>query len=152
MQVNKRQRCSFIVWYKIRRLTIRLYSHPLTTGHVDLCAISTPLRAITVLQPFWRIELIVHIAISVLPGTNLHLSQVNRVRIKWLAKGTQTLKQCLDVERGERNILFHWKLASSHCDMTLFKWIYSKHHLSWVLPYQCHYIACGVLYSDTKNT
>ena len=27
----------------------------------------------TVLQPFWRIELIVHIAISVLPGTHFNL-------------------------------------------------------------------------------
>ena len=30
----------------------------------------------TVLQPFRRIKLIVHIAISVLPGTHFHLSQV----------------------------------------------------------------------------
>ena len=35
----------------------------------------------TVLQPFWRIELIVSIVISVLPGTHLHL------RVKCLAQG-----------------------------------------------------------------
>ena len=39
----------------------------------------------TVLQPFWRIELIVHIAISVLPGTHFHLSQVKHLRVKCLA-------------------------------------------------------------------
>ena len=45
---------------------------PLVTGPVDLCAISTL---------FWHIELIVHIAISVLPGTDLHLSQMKHVYI-----------------------------------------------------------------------
>ena len=35
----------------------------------------------TVLQPFRRIELIVHIAISVLPGTHFHLSQVKHLRV-----------------------------------------------------------------------
>ena len=35
-----------------------------------------------VLQPFRRIELIVHIAISVLPGTYFHLSQVKHLRAK----------------------------------------------------------------------
>ena len=40
----------------------------------------------TVLQPFQRIELIEHIAISVLPGTHFHLSQVNHLRVKCLAK------------------------------------------------------------------
>ena len=39
----------------------------------------------TVLQPFRRIELIVHIAISVLPGTHFHLSQVKHLRVKYLA-------------------------------------------------------------------
>ena len=34
----------------------------------------------TALQPFRRIILIVHIAISVPPGTHLHLSQVKHVR------------------------------------------------------------------------
>ena len=41
----------------------------------------------TVLQPFRRIELIVHIAISVLPGTHFHLSQVERLMVKCLAQG-----------------------------------------------------------------
>ena len=40
----------------------------------------------TVLQLFWRIELIVYIAISVLPGTHLYLSQVKHVRVKYFAK------------------------------------------------------------------
>ena len=46
--------------------------YPLVTGPVDLYAISTP---------FWRIELIVHIAISVLPGTDLNLSQMKHVHL-----------------------------------------------------------------------
>ena len=36
----------------------------------------------TVLQPFRRIELIVHISISVLPGTHFYLSQVKHLRVK----------------------------------------------------------------------
>ena len=40
----------------------------------------------TVLQPFRRIELIIHIAISVLPGTHVHLSQVKHLRVKCLAQ------------------------------------------------------------------
>ena len=41
----------------------------------------------TVLQPFQRIELIVHIASSVLPGTHFHLSQVEHLRVKCLTQG-----------------------------------------------------------------
>ena len=40
----------------------------------------------TVLQPFRRIELIIHIAISVLPGTHFYLSQVKHSRVKCLAQ------------------------------------------------------------------
>ena len=39
-----------------------------------------------VLQPFRRIELIVHIAISALPGTHFYLSQVRHLRVKCLAQ------------------------------------------------------------------
>ena len=38
----------------------------------------------TVLQPFRRIDLIVHIGSSVLPGTHLNLSQVKHVRVNYL--------------------------------------------------------------------
>ena len=41
----------------------------------------------TVLQPFRRIELIIPIAIFVLPGTDLHLSQGKHLRVKCLAQG-----------------------------------------------------------------
>ena len=41
----------------------------------------------TVLQPFRRIEFIMHIAISVLPGTHFHLSQVKHLRVKYLVQG-----------------------------------------------------------------
>ena len=48
-------------------------------------------REHTVLQTFQRIELIVHIAISVLPGTHFHLSQVKHLRVKCLAQGNSIL-------------------------------------------------------------
>ena len=44
----------------------------------------------TVLQPFQRIELIIHIAISVLPGTHFHLSQVKHFRVNALPKETMS--------------------------------------------------------------
>ena len=50
----------------------------------------------TVLQPFRRIELIVHIAISVLPGTPFHLSQVKHLRAKCLAQGHNILTMSQD--------------------------------------------------------
>ena len=53
-----------------------------------------------VLQPFRRIELIVHIAISVLPGTHSHLSQVKHLRVKCLAEGHNILTMSL---RGDKH-------------------------------------------------
>ena len=50
----------------------------------------------TVLQPFRRYELIVHIAISVLPGTHFHLSQVKHWRVKYLAQGHNILTMSQD--------------------------------------------------------
>ena len=50
----------------------------------------------TVLQPFRRIELIVHIAISILPGTHFHLSQVKHLRVKCLAQGHTILTMSQD--------------------------------------------------------
>ena len=41
----------------------------------------------TILQPFRRIELIIHIAISVLSGTHFHLSRVKHMRVECLAQG-----------------------------------------------------------------
>ena len=41
----------------------------------------------TVLQPFRRIELLVHIVISVLPGTYFYLSPVKHLRVKCIAQG-----------------------------------------------------------------
>ena len=53
----------------------------------------------TVLQPFRCIELIVHITISVLPGTHFRLSQVKHLWVPCLR--TQSSKQCPKVERRE---------------------------------------------------
>ena len=50
----------------------------------------------TVLQPFRRMELIVHIAISVLPGTHFHLSQVKHLKVKCLAQGHNILTMSQD--------------------------------------------------------
>ena len=61
----------------------------------------------TVLQSFRRIELIVHIAISVLPGTHFHLSQVEHLRVKCLAQGHTILTTSQDWEW--RNMIFLWK-------------------------------------------
>ena len=51
------------------------------------------------MQPFRRIKLVVHIAISVLPGTHFHLSQVKNLRAKYLAQG-HNIKQCPKIDRG----------------------------------------------------
>ena len=63
----------------------------------------------TVLQPFPRIELIIHIATSVLPGrpTHFHLSQVKHLRVKCLAQGHTILTMSQDWEG--RNMTFLWK-------------------------------------------
>ena len=61
----------------------------------------------TVLQPFRRIELIVHIVISVLPGTHFHLRQVKHLRVKCLAQGHAILTMSQDWEG--RNMIFPWK-------------------------------------------
>ena len=66
-------------------------------------------REHTVLQPFRRIELIVHIAISVLPGTHFHLSQVKHLRVKCLAQGHNILTMFQDWEG--RNMIFLWKFC-----------------------------------------
>ena len=58
-----------------------------------------------ILQPFRRTELIVHIAISVLPGT--HFYQVKHLRVKCLVQGhnIETLSQ----DWEGRNMIFLWK-------------------------------------------
>ena len=58
-----------------------------------------------ILQPFRRIELIVHIAISVLTGTHFH--QVNYLRVKCLVQGhnIETLSQYWE----GRDMIFLWK-------------------------------------------
>ena len=57
----------------------------------------------TVLQPFRHIEFIVHIAISVLPGTHFHLSQVKHFIVKCRAQ-KDTSQQCPKIERGKHGI------------------------------------------------
>ena len=52
-----------------------------------ICVPSQPHGDHTILQPFRRIELIIHIAISVLPGTHFHLGQVKLLTAKCLAQG-----------------------------------------------------------------
>ena len=64
----------------------------------------------TVLQLFRRIELIIHIAISVLPGTYFHLSQVKHLRVKCLAQGHNILTMSQEWEGG--NMIFHWKFRT----------------------------------------
>ena len=80
-----------MVWYQVWGPIIRLYTLPL--GHWTCSFVYHFHGEHTVLQPFRRIELIVHIAISVLSGTHFHLSQVTHWRVKCLAQA-QTSKQC----------------------------------------------------------
>ena len=59
----------------------------------------------TVLQPFRRIELNIHIAISVLPGTHyFHLSQAKHVRVECLAQGYKIETMSQYSERRNRDI------------------------------------------------
>ena len=95
---QKIKRCRFIVWYQVWKPIIRLYILP--PGHLTCSFVCHFHGEHTVLQPSWRIELIVHIAISVLPGTHFHLSQVKHLRVKCLAQNT-TSWQCPQIERGE---------------------------------------------------
>ena len=74
---------SLILSLKTLHPTLDFY--PLVTEPVRSFAISTRRRH-KVLQPFRRIELIVHIDIFVLPGTHLNPSQVNHVRVKILVQ------------------------------------------------------------------
>ena len=82
---------------------------------------------------------------------------------KWNIKGKVSCQRDTNIEtmsqrceeREKHSITFFWKPASSgywtsmtgsgnckairsnHCATSLSKWIYNKHHRSWVLPYQC---------------
>ena len=73
---------------KVHSLVSSLKTHPPTlhfTAPPPLVTGPVPFQLHTehtVLQPFRRIELIVHIAKSALPGTNFYLSQVKHLRIK----------------------------------------------------------------------
>ena len=64
----------------------------------------------TALQPFRRIELVLHIAIYVLPGTHFHLSQVKHLRVKCLAQKHNILIMFQDWEG--RNMIFLWKFCT----------------------------------------
>ena len=59
--------------------------------------------SIQTLQPFWRLELIVHIAISVLPGTHLHLSEVSQARVKWHNIETLSQQSFCPTMRGDKH-------------------------------------------------
>ena len=44
----------------------------------------------------------VHFVIFVIPGIFLYLNQVSHARVKYIAHGKQTSKQCTNVEGGEK--------------------------------------------------
>ena len=64
----------------------------------------------TVLQPFRRIELMVHIDTFVLPGTNLRLIQVKHIQLKCFAKIETMSQRC---EEREKHLNFSIKPAST---------------------------------------
>ena len=76
-----------------------------TPWSLDLC-ICVPFQLHgehTVLQPFRRIELIVHIAISVLPGAHFHLKcQVKHLGIKCLAQAHNITSKQRPILREEK--------------------------------------------------
>ena len=86
------------VYSLISRLKTYLPTLHLTPWSLDMfICVSFQLQGEhTVLQLFPRIELIIHIAISVLPGTHLHLSQVKHLRVKCLAQGHNILTMSQD--------------------------------------------------------
>ena len=71
----------------ISSISSDFYIYPLVTGPLLIHVPSQLHGEHTVLQPFRRIELCLYIAISVLPGTHLHLSQVKHLRVKCLVQG-----------------------------------------------------------------
>ena len=100
---------------KVQVYSLKTYDPTLhlTPWSLDLC-IRVPFQLHgehTVLQPYRRIELIVHIAISVLPGTHFHLSQVKHLRVKCLAQGHNILTMSQDWEG--RNMIFLWKSSTN---------------------------------------
>ena len=71
-----------MVWYKIFHLTFTF----LTPGHW-ICSFVCHLNSTEIiLQPFRRIELIIHIAITVITGTHFYLSQVKHLRVECLTQ------------------------------------------------------------------
>ena len=86
---------------------------------------STPLSAYSH-AAISRIELIVHIAISVLPGTNLRLGQVKHVKVKCLGKDThiETMAQ-----RCEESEALHFLKTCLKWDETKFPYFIS---LTWL--------------------
>ena len=79
--------------------------YPLVTGPVR-CVQFQLCGEHVVLKTFRRIEFIVHIAISVLPGTRSHLSQRNNL----MAPKDTTSKRCPKIKRGE-TLCFSGNLA-----------------------------------------
>ena len=75
------------------------------------------------------IELIVHITISVLPGTHLHLSPVKHVRMKCLSQGHKHRNnvQCPNLEMGET---FFYKPAPSGIANKIFSALRSSSEVS----------------------
>ena len=104
-----------IVWYQVWRPIIRLYMLPPWSLDLFFLVLFQYHIEHTVLQPFRRFVLIVDIAISVLPGTNFHLSQVQHLRVKCLAQrhNIETIK-CPKINMQFVNylILFAWAKAS----------------------------------------
>ena len=82
----------------------------------------------------------IHIAISVIPGTHFHLSQVKHLRVKCLAQDT-TSKQCPNIKR--RKTLYFFKNPAPYSSKTKtrpvllhFKCTFSH----WKLPYETKHI------------
>ena len=89
-----------MAWYQVFHPTFTL-SHPVHWTCSFVCHLNS--TESIVLQPFRCIELIIHTAISALPGTHFHLSQVTHLRVKYLAQGHN-----IETLKGEKNMIFLW--------------------------------------------
>ena len=99
---QQQKRCRYIVWYQVFHPTFYIFTPWLLDQFIRV-----PYQLHgehTVLQPVRRNKLIIHIAISAVPGTDFHLSQVKHVRVKCLAQGQNIETMSQYWEGGKHDI------------------------------------------------
>ena len=107
----------------------------------------------TVLQPFRRIELMSHIAISVLPGFHLNLSKVKHLRVKCLAQGHNIERMSQNLE-GRNHWAFSIALVYVHLQCTCTRVHCRCTHTNAILKAQWekHYVSLKILHQAGFET